>query len=79
ARDSLGGGLAEVQHLLEANLPAARLQDAVTSGFLSGLHTGCLTAAGVCVAGALAAAVLLPAQPGVPIEFQKTSGSRTRR
>jgi EmrB/QacA subfamily drug resistance transporter len=79
ARDSLGGGLAEVQHLLEANLPAARLQDAVTSGFLSGLHTGCLTAAGVCVGGALAAAVLLPAQPGVPIEFQEASGSRRRR
>ncbi len=61
AGSSLGEGLA-----IAAQTPAplrSALHDAVTAGFLAGLHTGCLTAAGVCVAGAFSALMLLPARP----------------
>ena len=59
--DSFGAGLA-----VAAQAPApisAPLHDAVVSGFLDGLHAGCLTAAVVCTVGAIAVLLFLPARP----------------
>jgi hypothetical protein len=35
----------------------------VVDAFMDGLHAGCLTAAAVCLVGAVAVAVLLPSRP----------------
>ncbi len=40
------------------------LGQAVTRTFMDGLHAACFVAAGVCLAGAVAVAVLLPSRPG---------------
>jgi hypothetical protein len=42
---------------------AGNLHHAVSHAFFSGFSAGCLVAAGVAIAGAITAAVLLPAQP----------------
>jgi hypothetical protein len=42
------------------------LQHASTNAFLRGLTIGCLVAAGVAAAGAILAALFLPAQPAQP-------------
>jgi EmrB/QacA subfamily drug resistance transporter len=56
AKSSVGAGLAVAAHApLAARAPALQ---AVQSAFMSGLHTGCLVAAGVCAAGALGALAL---------------------
>jgi len=63
ARESVGAGLA-----VAARAPAAvqgPLLDSVQSAFMSGLHTGCLVAAGVCWLGALGALALPGRQHGV--------------
>jgi hypothetical protein len=39
------------------------VRTAVVDAFLGGLHAGCLTAAAVCLLGAVAVAILLPARP----------------
>lgn len=61
ARTSFGAGQAAVAHLNGSS--HAALGQAVTTGFLSGLHAACWVAAGVCLAGAAAVAVLLPSHP----------------
>ena len=43
--------------------PAAALRTAVEAGFLDGLQAGCLVASGVALAGAVVAALALPARP----------------
>jgi EmrB/QacA subfamily drug resistance transporter len=56
AKSSIGAGLSVASHA-----PAALrgpVLDAVQSAFMTGLHTGCLVAAGVCWAGALGAIAL---------------------
>jgi EmrB/QacA subfamily drug resistance transporter len=61
ARDGLAQGLA-----VAAQSPApvaGALRDNVSDAFMSGLHAGCLTAAGVCFAGALFVLAFLPAHP----------------
>jgi hypothetical protein len=61
ARDGLAQGLA-----VAAQAPAAVggiLRGDVSDAFMSGLHAGCLTAAGVCLAGALFVLAFLPAHP----------------
>ena len=67
AKSSVGAGLAVVAHTPLAERASAL--DAVQGAFMSGLHTGCVVAAGVCVLGALGALALpgrrRPAQPAV--------------
>jgi hypothetical protein len=62
AEHSVGAALITAQHT--AGTPVgARLAALAHDGFFSGLHAGCLLAAGVCAAGAILCAILLPAQP----------------
>jgi EmrB/QacA subfamily drug resistance transporter len=61
AGEGVAQGLAVAQAVPGAGGSAVR--GAVVDAFLDGLHAGCLTAAGVCLLGAVAVAVLLPARP----------------
>lgn len=65
ARESIGAALVAAERLRAdgAVEPATRLAAAAGHGFFDGLQAGCLLAAGVCLAGAVIAAVALPAQP----------------
>jgi hypothetical protein len=56
AESSIGAGLAVAAHAPVAI--RAHMLNAVQSAFMSGLHIGCLVAAGVCAAGALGALAL---------------------
>jgi hypothetical protein len=61
ARDGLAQGLA-----VAAQSPppiAGALRDNVSDAFMSGLHAGCLTAAAVCLVGALFVLAFLPSHP----------------
>ena len=61
AREGLAQGLA-----VAAQSPPAvadTLREVVSDAFMSGLHAGCLTAAGVCLVGAVAVLAFLPAHP----------------
>ncbi|KAA0111826.1 MFS transporter [Mycolicibacterium sp. P1-5] len=61
AREGLAQGLAVAG---QAPPPlAGAVHGAVDNAFLAGLHAGCLTAAGVCVAGAAFVLAVLPAHP----------------
>jgi EmrB/QacA subfamily drug resistance transporter len=62
AQSSFGAGQAAASHLTGST--QAAFGQAVTGGFLSGLHAACGVASGVCLVGAVAAAVLLPSRPG---------------
>src|SRR5436190_2532870 len=65
AHSSIGAAL-EVAHgtaIAGHAAAGAQLHDAASSAFFSGLSAGCLVAAGVSAAGAILAALLLPAQP----------------
>ncbi len=62
AKESVGAGLS-----IAAHAPGAArgpLLDAVQSSFMSGLHTGCIVAAGVCAIGAIGAIALPGRQRG---------------
>ncbi len=61
AGEGVAQGLAVAQAAPAGAGPAVRT--AVVDAFLDGLHAGCLTAAGVCLLGAVAVAILLPARP----------------
>ncbi len=61
AGEGVAQGLAVAQAAPAAAAPAVRT--AVVDAFLDGLHAGCLTAAVVCLLGAVAVAILLPARP----------------
>lgn len=64
ARSSFGAGQVAAHQLAAAPGPAgAVLHGAVVSGFLAGLHAACWVAAGVCAAGMLVVAALLPSRP----------------
>jgi hypothetical protein len=61
ARDGLAQGLA-----VAAQSPppiAGALRDNVSDAFMSGLHAGCLTAAAVCLVGAVFVLAFLPSHP----------------
>src|SRR5262249_4573299 len=60
------------QQLAHAGLgpAAAQLKAAASSAFFDGFAAGCLVAAGVAALGAIAAAVLLPAQPIAPQDHE---------
>jgi hypothetical protein len=64
AHQSLGAAYA-----VSARVPGAAgraLHDAATNAFLHGLSVGCLVAGGVAAAGAILAALFLPAHPARP-------------
>lgn len=61
AREGLAQGL---QVAAQSPPPVAgALRDTVTDAFMAGLHAGCLTAAVVCLVGAIFALAVLPAHP----------------
>jgi EmrB/QacA subfamily drug resistance transporter len=62
AQSSFGAGQATAAHLTGSTQVA--FGHAVTGGFLSGLHAACGVASGICLAGAIAVALLLPSRPG---------------
>jgi len=64
-RESIGAALVAADRLSQGGAAGAggALERAAAGGFFDGLQAGCLVAAGVCAAGALFAAVALPAQP----------------
>lgn len=61
ARDGLAQGLQVAAQSPPA--VAGPLRDTVSDAFMSGLHAGCLTAAAVCLVGALFVLAVLPAHP----------------
>lgn len=61
ARQSVGAGYAVAAHTPPAH--HAAILGAVRDAFMTGLHSGCIVAAGVCFAGALGASAL----PGLPL------------
>ena len=70
AQDSIGAAYLAAQRLVEdgAAAPGATLQRIASSGFLDGMQAGCLVAAGVCAAGAVVCAIVLPSQPADEID-----------
>jgi EmrB/QacA subfamily drug resistance transporter len=69
ARESIGGALIAADRLPPD--AGAALRELATSGFFDGLQVGCLVAAGVCAAGALFAAAVLPSQPAETAEVDE--------
>src|SRR5205823_4983285 len=70
AHSSVGAALSVAAHLGaggQATLAGA-VHSAASGAFMHGLSAGCLVAAGVSAAGAVMAAVLLPAQPTSTLE-----------
>ncbi len=65
AHASVGAALAVAGHLTLAGHArlGAGVQQAASGAFIHGLSAGCLVAGGVALAGAVMAAILLPAQP----------------
>jgi hypothetical protein len=70
ARQVAGEGIAQGLALAQAapGGSAAAIRGAVVDAFLNGLHAGCLAAATVCLLGAVAVAILLPARPQPAVE-----------
>jgi hypothetical protein len=68
AERSIGAALGAAARLEVAGSagPGSALHDAASAAFFHGFQTACLVAAGVTLAGALFAVILLPAQPPVP-------------
>ena len=65
AHDSVGAALAVAQHAAASGQAAlgGQVHSVASSGFFDGFSAGCLVAAGVSAAGAIMAAILLPARP----------------
>jgi hypothetical protein len=63
--NSIGAAQKVADHLNQIGQPvlAQRVSTVSTDAFLHGLSVGCLVGAGVAIAGAVMAAVFLPAQP----------------
>ncbi|MFL5822460.1 MAG: DHA2 family efflux MFS transporter permease subunit [Solirubrobacteraceae bacterium] len=68
AHQSIGAAFAAAAHLQSAGMPAlgGAVHHAAAHAFTHGLSIGCLVAAGVSAVGAVAAGLLLPAQPPRP-------------
>jgi hypothetical protein len=76
AREGLAQGLAVAG---QAPPPfGAALRGAVDTAFLAGLQAGCLTAAGVCLAGAVFVLAVLPSHPKTTVAESQVSGDRKR-
>jgi len=67
--ESVGAALEIAQGLERAGHAAlaGEIQRAASGAFIHGLSAGCLVACGVAIAGAIMAALLLPAQPAAPV------------
>jgi EmrB/QacA subfamily drug resistance transporter len=65
SQESVGGAFIAAQRIAEAGLApmAEQLRATASASFFDGFAIGCLVAAGVAALGAIAAAILLPAQP----------------
>ena len=65
AKESVGAAYATVDALAAhgASGAAQGLRQLASAGFMNGLHGGCLLVAGVCAAGAVVCALVLPSQP----------------
>jgi EmrB/QacA subfamily drug resistance transporter len=65
ARESVGGAFIAARRVADAGLGplAEQLRATASAAFFDGFAAGCLVAAGVAATGAIAAAILLPAQP----------------
>jgi EmrB/QacA subfamily drug resistance transporter len=63
AHDSVGAAL-EIAHAAGPGAVGGQVHAAASNAFFHGMSAGCLVAAGVSAAGAVMAALLLPAQPG---------------
>ncbi len=74
ASSSVGAALTIAQRLSRAGAPmlARATQQAAVESFMKGMSRGCIVAGSVAAAGALAAALLLPAQPIAP-DLQETA------
>jgi EmrB/QacA subfamily drug resistance transporter len=74
ATESVGGAFIAAQEVADAGLGplATQLKAAAGSAFFDGFSAGCLVAAGIGAAGAIAAAVLLPARPAATPESAAT-------
>jgi EmrB/QacA subfamily drug resistance transporter len=70
AHQSAGAALTVAGHLEATGHTglAALVHGAAADAFIQGLSVGCLVAGGVAAAGAVVAALLLPAQPSVPTQ-----------
>jgi len=79
AHQSVGAAYVAVGKLASAGSPvlAQALQHAATNAFLRGLVIGCLVAGAVSAAGAVLAALFLPAQPA-PAGGAPGTGARAR-
>ena len=76
AHSSVGAALTVAQRLSGAGAPllAAATRRAAVDSFIKGMSRGCIVAGSVAAAGAIAAALLLPAQPAVA-EPQETAAA----
>ncbi len=65
AKESVGAAYETVHSLTAggAGQSALELKHVASIGFINGLSTGCFVVAGICIAGAVVCAVVLPAQP----------------
>ena len=82
SRQSVGAGLAVAQHLTASGQTALGqlVNVTTTDAFLHGLRVGCVVAAGVALAGAVAAVALLPSRPpaaAVPGDLTRPAKDRT--
>ncbi len=77
AKGSVGGAVEASRALTSLGLAhsAHELSHAASNAFMYSLAGGCLVAAGVAVVGAILAAVLLPAQPGRPVDLSQAQSS----
>lgn len=79
AQDSIGAAITASGKLTQSGLPGAseKLSAAASSGFFDGLQAGCLVASGVCVAGSVFCALVLPSRPTEPVqEARSRTGAR---
>jgi DHA2 family multidrug resistance protein-like MFS transporter len=76
ARGSLGGALVAAQQLRHSGLaiPAHHLTDAAVGAFLHSFSGGLKVAGAIAFAGAVIAAVLLPARPGTAADADAPVG-----
>ena len=75
AQDSIGAALVTAGRL---GADGGALRSVASAGFFDGLQAGCLVAAGVCAAGAVFSALVLPAQPEAAPLSPPPRGTRPR-
>lgn len=73
AKDSVAAGLGAAESLAGAGATGAAqsLRSLTSDGFFGGMHAGCFVVAGLCLAGAVFCAIVLPAQPPAAQESEE--------